>query len=91
MARKDGRRQIKTTRKCFVCEKLYEGGREMTCSDACHEELVKILIAEFGEYKKVVRQSTGVAYKVPTRDIVESGLREEELDRYPKWEDKVHA
>jgi len=41
-------------RKCFICRKLYEEGREMTCSDACHDELVKRLTAEFGEFKKVV-------------------------------------
>lgn len=59
----------------------------MTCSDECHEELARRLIAEFGEFKKVVRQSTGLAYRVPTRDIIEPGLREEELDRYPPWEE----
>lgn len=73
-------------RKCFICLKYYEGGRELTCSDECHEELVRRLVAEFGEFKKVVRASTGVAYKVPTSDIIESGLREQDLDRYPLWE-----
>ena len=60
----------------------------MTCSDGCHEGLVNCLIAEFGEFKKVVRQSTGVAYKVPARDIFESGINERELDRYPVWKDE---
>ncbi len=59
----------------------------MTCSDACHEKLIRRLIAEFGEFKKVVRAATGVAYKVPTRDIIEKGIQEQELDQYPKWED----
>ena len=72
---------------CFICQKHYDGGRELTCSDQCHQELVRRLIADFGEFKKVVRQSTGVAYKVPTGDIIESGLREEELDRYPVWKE----
>jgi len=73
--------------RCLVCDVPYDQGREMTCSDRCHEEFVKRLIAVFGEFKKVVRQSTGVAYKVPTRDIIiEKGLKEEELDRYPLWE-----
>lgn len=61
----------------------------MTCSEQCHEELVRRLLAEFGEFKKVVRMSTGIAYKVPTRDIIERGIREEELDQYPLWEEKV--
>jgi len=59
----------------------------MTCSDECHEELVRRMVARFGEFKKVVRMTTGVAYKVPTRDIIEPGVREQELDRYPLWED----
>lgn len=71
---------------CLICGKLYEPGSELTCSDNCHEELVKRLIAEFGEFKKVVRASTGVAYKVPTRDIIECGLKEQDLDQYPLWE-----
>ncbi len=73
--------------RCLICLKLYKGGRELTCSDRCHEELVRRLIAEFGEFKKVIRQRTGVAYKVPTRDIIKHDVREQELDRYPLWEE----
>lgn len=72
--------------RCFVCQKLYKGGRELTCSDECHQKLVRQLISQFGEFKKVVRQSTGISYKVPTRDIIERGLKEKELDQYPIWE-----
>ncbi|KKL78846.1 hypothetical protein LCGC14_2020730, partial [marine sediment metagenome] len=66
----------------------YEVGRELTCSDQCHEDLTRRLIARFGEFKKVVRQSTGVAYKVPTRDIIERGVREQDLDQYPIWDEE---
>jgi hypothetical protein len=59
----------------------------MTCSDECHEELVRRLVADSGEFKKVVRLSTGVAYKVPTMDIIEKGLKEGEVDQYPIWEE----
>jgi len=72
--------------KCVICDQPYEPGREMTCGDECHEELARRLIMQFGEFKRVVRQSTGVAYKVPTRDIIENGLKEADLDRYPLWE-----
>ena len=51
------------------------------------ERLIQELIARFGEFKKVVRMRTGVAYKVPTRDILEKGIREKDLDQYPLWED----
>jgi len=71
--------------RCVICHQIYDGGRGLTCSVECHQELVRRLIADCGEFKKVIRLSTGVAYKVPTRDIIEKGLREEELDRYPIW------
>lgn len=70
-------------------EEAYDQGRGITCSDQCHPELVQRLIAEYGEFKKVVRLSTGVAYKVPTIDIVEKVLTEQALDQYPLWEEKV--
>lgn len=37
------------------------------------------------DFIKVVRASTGVAYKVPIKDTIEKGVREEDLDRYPLW------
>ncbi len=54
--------------------------------DGSRERLIHELIVRFGEFKKVVRMHTGVAYKVPTRDILEKGIREQDLDRYPLWE-----
>lgn len=72
---------------CVICQSEYQGGRGMTCSDACHDKLVEKLVKEFGEFKKVVRASTQEAFKVPTRDIVDKGLREEDLDQYPRWVD----
>lgn len=78
-------------RKCFICGKLYEEGRETTCSDACHEKLVNCLIAEFGEFKKVMDVTTGIAYRVPTKDIIEKGLRWYDLNQYPRWEEEVRA
>jgi len=76
------------TQECFVCGKLYDQGRELTCSDACHDELASRLIAEFGEFKKVVDQTTGTAYRVPTRDIIEKGIKWRDLNRYPLWEEE---
>lgn len=45
------------------------------------EELIKI----YGEYKKVIDQATETAYKVPTRDIITRGLKQEDLKKYPLW------
>lgn len=69
---------------CLICGKFYTEGREWTCSDAHHEELVNRLVAQFGEFKKIVRMATGEAFKVPTRDIIEKGIREQDLDQYPR-------
>ena len=72
---------------CTVCGGLYMSGPGITCSTECHTALVEKMIAEFGEFKKVIRVSTGVAYKVPVKDIIELGIKEQELDKYPIWEE----
>jgi hypothetical protein len=75
------------TRNCLICGSEYTQGREYTCSDKCHLKLANKIVEEFGEYKKVVRAGTGEVFKVPTIDIIEYGLKEKDLDKYPKWED----
>ena len=57
----------------------------MTCSDDCHEKLVYVLEKEYGIYKKVVDLETGKTHKVPTRDIIERGLKHTDLKNYPEW------
>ena len=70
---------------CIICGLPYSNGRQYTCSDACHAEFRERVIAQFGEYKKVVRGSTGEAFKVPTFDVIEYGINEQDLDQYPRW------
>ena len=72
---------------CVVCGKTYVTfyGHEFTCSEKCHKELCEKLVAMFGGFKKVVDAETGIAYKIPTRDILEKGLRHEDLVKYPEW------
>ena len=73
---------------CIVCRRFYENGREYTCADErCHRAFVALLISQFGEFRRVRRMTTGVAYKVPTIDIIERVIKEQDLDRYPIWED----
>jgi len=57
----------------------------VTCSEGCHEKLIDRLEREFGIYKKVVDIETGKAHRVPTRDIIEKGLRYQDLKNYPEW------
>ncbi len=46
------------------------------------------MLAELAGETIVVRASTSVAYRVPTRDIIEKGIREQDLERYLKWEEE---
>jgi len=76
---------------CVVCGRWYvlgKGSRLLTCSEECHKKLIDKLVEEFGEFKKVVDVETGIAYKVPTRDILEHGLKYEDLKKYPVWKDE---
>ena len=70
---------------CVICDTPYFGGRQFTCSEACHDEMIRRLIEKYGEFRMVVRMKTGETFKVPTRDILEKGVREQAIDRYPHW------
>jgi hypothetical protein len=84
----DGKLGLALT-KCVICDQPYFGGRQFTCSDACHEEMVNRLVTKYGEFKKVISLRTRKAYKVPTRDIIEKGLLEQDLDKYPLWAEGI--
>ncbi len=71
---------------CVACGKASPGPtNKLTCSQECHDALVEHLEREFGPHKKVVRQATGEEFRVPVRTIVEEGVREQDLDRLPRW------
>ena len=57
--------------------------RELTCGPSCHRRLVDQLIEEFGPTKLVTSLRTGKSHLVPTREIIENGVREQDLDNYP--------
>lgn len=59
---------------------------KVTCGQGCHEIFMNRLEAQFGKYKKVVDATTGKAYRVPLRYIVENGLKQIELPLFPEWE-----
>jgi hypothetical protein len=61
----------------------------ITCSDKCHRLFVKSLIGQFGEYKRVVDQTTGKSYRVSTKDIIEKGLKWRDLSKkYREWQEE---
>lgn len=59
----------------------------ITCSTLCHELYVLLLERQFGSFKKCTDTSTGVTHKVPTRYIIEHGLRQDDLKGFPVWQD----
>ena len=71
--------------KCVICEAPCPQGK-ITCCDDHHEEFIQKVEAQFGLYKKVVDMETGITFRVPVRDIIEKGLKQQELHKYPEWE-----
>ncbi len=69
---------------CVICGNPTIVGR-ITDSEECHEKFVKFCEEEFGDVKKVVDGTTDITYKVSTRDIIEKGLKWEDLVNYPLW------
>ena len=69
---------------CVVCGKP-KRFNALTCSNEdCHETFVTWCENQHGLYKKVSGPD-GVVRRVPTRDIVEKGLKASELENYPAW------
>lgn len=77
--------EIKST----CCDADIENMQKTTCSEECHLELVKGMESQFGKFKKVVDLTTNIPYKVPTKDIIEKGLNQDQLFKYPKWSENV--
>ena len=72
---------------CVICGRPVPlPGFAITCSAGCHEQFVADCERKFGRYKKVVSVETGLAYKVPTREIIERGLKFSDLPNYPPWD-----
>ncbi|MGI0079680.1 MAG: hypothetical protein ACRECH_08650 [Nitrososphaerales archaeon] len=71
--------------KSKCCGADVEVRTRITDTPKCHKAFVDELVKQFGEFKKVIDQTTGIAYRVPTKDIIESGLKARDLARYPRW------
>jgi hypothetical protein len=72
---------------CIVCSLPVTVGSRLTCSEKCHDKFVKFSEEKFGITKKIVDVTTGIAYRVPTRDLIEKGLAWKDLTKYPVWKD----
>ena len=71
--------------KSVCCNSDVEIHSKITCGNNCHEKFIIKMIQDHGLFKKVVDIESGIAYKIPTRLIIEEGLRQEELKNYPTW------
>lgn len=47
----------------------------------------KTIISEYGEFRKVTDHK-GVSYRVPVIVIIREGIKEEQLNQFPLWEDE---
>ena len=72
---------------CIICGTPFQADNKVTCSQECHDRFVKLMEFKYGPTKKIIRETTGEAFRVPVRDIIEKGVREQDLDQYPKWVD----
>lgn len=71
--------------KSGCCNADIESHTKITCGNYCHEKFILKMIHEHGLYKKVIDQESSIAYKIPTRLIIEDGLRQQDLKNYPRW------
>lgn len=61
--------------------------QKMTCSDFCHNEFVRLLIIQKGKYQKVIDGETTLAHKIPTRILIEKGIQQKDVFKFPLWVD----
>jgi hypothetical protein len=61
--------------------------QNITCSEQCHITFVEKMLTEFGDYKKITDGNSGISYKVPSRLIIEKGIKQDQLKDFPVWID----
>lgn len=72
---------------CIICNGPKDNITYMTCGQKCHDIFIEFCEKKFGESKRVIDIHTGISHMVPTRDIIEKGLRHDNLKNYPIWKD----
>jgi len=69
--------------KCCVICGIRGGEYLLTCSEKCHNRLMKEYIEDFGPYKDITDAETGKTHRVPTEVIFEHGIGQQDLKNYP--------
>jgi hypothetical protein len=84
---KDGFTIIDTVSDC--CNADVELISQTTCSMVCHDKFIIEMQEQFGVEKIIQDMETGKKHKVPVKDIVEKGLKHEDLIKYPQIDEAV--
>jgi len=71
--------------KSKCCNADIEMNNKITCSKFCHDLYVIKKIAVDGLFKKVVDLESGKAHKIPTKLIIEEGIIQQDLKKFPEW------
>ncbi len=71
--------------KSICCNSDIESHTKITCGNYCHDKFIIKMIKEHGLFKKVTDMESGISYKIPTRLIIEEGLKQQDLKKYPTW------
>ena len=71
-----------TAMKCVICGEICPPG-SVTCCEDHHEEFVMKVEAKVGTHKRILSMVTGKTHWVPVRDIIEKGIRHDDLASYP--------
>lgn len=74
--------------KSMCCGADIRLSHNITCSDKCHQVMVEEMIGMYGEEKRVLDMVSGIYHRVPTKYIIEHGLKREELRKFPVWDEK---
>ncbi len=69
--------------KCSICGEPRPDFRATCLDPDCHETYVRLMEKECGQDKIVEDMTTGKRYLVPTRFIIEHGLKVNELPLFP--------
>jgi hypothetical protein len=85
VACRDALKEWNEMKRCQNCGQSFERmAYENTCSEPCHLAYIEHVVAQFGPTKRIVDAVTGKTHLVPTRDILERGVKRSDLPGYPE-------
>lgn len=83
-AQTPGFRLMDIKSKCCNSDIIISGS--ITDSQACHEILITEMELMHGKFKRIIDGATGIEHKVPLRLLIENGLSQKDLHKFPLWD-----